>query len=110
MLPWSYSATAFRSRVTRLIKYLGLIFCPNKFYHLRDRFLFKFILLRHICVGYKKIPFCEQLSFNPFVRTFVQFTIFVLTWYNFTPYYMILTILIPAWVFQPWSILFRCII
>ena len=52
--------------------------------HLCDRFVFKFILLRHMYVGYTNISFCQWLNSNPFSRTFVHFTIVVLTWYDFT--------------------------
>ena len=52
--------------------------------HLRNRFISKFILLRHVYVGYSNISFRERLSFNTFSHTFVHFTIAVLTWYDFT--------------------------
>ena len=54
--------------------------------YLCDCFLFKFVLLLHIYVGYTKISFCELLNFNTFSRTFVHFIIVILTWYDFRPY------------------------
>ena len=60
------------------------LFFPIKFYHFRDRFLLKFILLHDIYVGYTKISFCDKLIFNHFCRTFVYFTIVDFTWYDFT--------------------------
>ena len=44
--------------------------------------LFKFTLvffMRHILVGRTNISFCERLNFNPFMRTFVHFTIVFFT-------------------------------
>ena len=79
------------------------------FDHLRDRFLFKFILLHHIYVGYTNIYFYEQLTFNPFCYTFVKFTIVVLTWYDFTSYSIVLPMSISVQVIQPGSICFRYI-
>ena len=64
----SMPLAAFSSRVTRLIRCLGLIWFPFNFdNHLRACLLFKFILLLHIYVGYTNMSFCEWLSFNPLV-------------------------------------------
>ena len=57
---------------------------------LRDRLLFKFILLHQNYVGYTNMFFCEKLGFNTFSHTFVNFTIVILTWYNFTSYSIVL--------------------
>ena len=51
------------------------------------RLIFKFSLLHHILVGHTNIFFCELLKSNPFMRTFIKFTIVVLIWYDFTIYY-----------------------
>ena len=41
--------------------------------------------------------------------TFVNFTIVILTWYDITPYSLVLPMSISAQIFWPWSIYFRCI-
>ena len=90
---------------------MGLIFSLSIFEnHLRDILLFKFILLRHIHIGYNNIYLRERLSFNTFIRTFVHSTIVALTWYSFTSYDIVLPTSISALVFQPGSICFRYII
>ena len=87
----SMPLTVFNSRVTKLIKCLGLLLFPFKFDNqLCDLFLFKFIVLRHMYVGYTNKFFCEQLSVNTFSHTFVHFTIVLLTSYDFTSYYIVL--------------------
>ena len=62
-------------------------------------FMFKFVLFNHILVGYTNISFCERFNFNPFIHTFVYFTIIVLTWYYFTSHSIVLTKSISDWVF-----------
>ena len=57
---------------------------------LRDRFLFKFVLLLYIIIGFTKIFFWQRLKFNPFMNNFVHFTILILTWCNLTSYYIVL--------------------
>ena len=101
----------FSSRVTRIIRCLGLILCLFKSdIHLRDRFLFKFILLRHMYVGYTNSSFFKRLSSNPFSCTFIHFTIVVLNWYDFRSYYIVLPTSISARGFHTLIICFRCII
>ena len=78
--------------------------------HLRDRFIFKFVLVRQILVGYTNVYFCERLNFNPFSCTFVHFNIVVLTWHDFTPYFIVFTMSISARVFHTFIMCFRCII
>ena len=77
---------------------------------LRDCFTYKFVLLRHILVGYTNVYFCDKLNFNTFSRTFVHFTIFVLTWNDFTSYSILLSMSISARAFHTLSMCFRCII
>ena len=72
--------------------------------------IFKFVLLRHILIGHTNISFCVRLNFNPFIPTFVHFTIVVLTWYDFTTYSIVLPMYISAWVFHTLKFYFRCII
>ena len=55
-----------------------------------------FNLLRHISVVLAKTSFCDCLSYNPFNRTFVLFTTVFLTWYDLSPYSIVLPILISA--------------
>ena len=93
----------FISRVARYVTCLRLIFWPIKFYHLCDRFLFKFFSLCHIYVGCTNISFYERLSFNNICCTSVHFNIVVLTWYDFTSYSIVLPMLISTRVFRPWS-------
>ena len=90
ILPQQYTASYFSMRVTRFIKFLGFIFCLITFDHLRNHFLFKFILFCHVYIGYTNISFYEQLIFNTFCCTFLYFTIVVLNWYDFTSYSIVL--------------------
>ena len=69
-----------------------------------------FNLLRHIYIGFTNMYLCERLSYNPFNRTYVIFTIVFLTLYDLTPYYTVLPLSISSLVFRIWSICFRCII
>ena len=73
---------------------------------LHDSFLFNFVLLSRILVGYTNIYLCELLNFNPFSRNFLNFTIFVLTWYHFTSYSIVLPTSISDWVFSHFEHLF----
>ena len=63
-----------------------------------------FLKLHHIIVRYTKISFYERLKFNPLSSTLVNLTIFVLTWYDFTSFYIVLLVSISDWVFQTLSI------
>ena len=74
-----------------------------------DLFIFKFALLRHIIVGYTNIDLYERLNFDPFIHTFVHFTIVVLNWCYFTSYSIVLLMSVSYRLFQPCSICFRCI-
>ena len=82
-----------------LVRRLGILVCmsqgslyvwylyipPFKFEsHLHYCFLFKFVLLCHILVGYTNIFLCERLIFNLFSHTFVHLTIVVLNSYDST--------------------------
>ena len=69
-----------------------------------------FNLLCHIYIGFTNVSFCERLSYNPFNRTSVLFTIVFLTWYETKSYYIVLPISISALIFQFWSLYFWCII
>ena len=60
--------------------------------------------MRHILVGHTNISFCERLNFNTFMRTFLNFTIVILTWYDFTSYSIVLPMSISAQVFYVLSI------
>ena len=42
----------------------------------------------------------ERLSYNPFNRTFVLFSIVFLTWYDLTSYSIVLSMSISALVFR----------
>ena len=75
---------AFSSRVFGVFEVRDLHFDHSNWNRLRDRFIFKIILLRHILVGDTNLFLCERLNFNPFMRTFVNFTIYVFTWHDFT--------------------------
>ena len=77
---------------------------------LRDCFIFKFVLLRHIIVGNTNVFFRERLDFNPFIFTFVHFTVVVFIWYYFTSYSIILPMYISARVFDTLKVYFRCFI
>ena len=65
---------------------------------------------RNLFVGFTNILFCERLSFNLFSRTFVNFTIALLIWYDFTSYSIVLPMPIYAFLFRLWGICFRSII
>ena len=76
-----------------------------------DYVLASLISLTYFCqiyVGFTNILFCEKLSFNPFIRTFVHFTIVLLTWYYFTSYSILLPMSISALVFRLGGICLRC--
>ena len=73
-------------------------------------FIFKFVLLSHILVVHTNIFFCERLNFNPLMHNFVNFTIVVLTWYDFTPYSILLPMSIYSQIFHTLRIYFRCVI
>ena len=73
-------------------------------------FLRRFNLLRHIYVGFTNISFYEHLNYNPFIRTSIILNIVFLTWYDLTPYSLVLPISISALVFRLRSISFSCII
>ena len=88
----------------------NLIFHIQIWNRLRDCFLFKFILLRHICVGYTNTSFCDKLSFNPFSCTILYFDILFLTWYDFTSYSIELSMSVSDLFFHSLRICFRCII
>ena len=45
------------------------------------------------------MSFCKNLSYNPFTRTSIIFTIVFLTWYDLTPY----SILLPITISVTWS-------
>ena len=86
------------------------IFPIQILHRLRDRFFYKFLLLRQIYIGYTNISFCEKLSFNTFSCTFVHFTIIIFSWYDFTSYSILLRMSISARFFHTFSICLRCII
>ena len=96
--------------VTSVFEVQGLHFSIKILNCLHDRFLFKFVLFHHVLVGHNKISLCDQLKFNIFMRTFVYFTIVVLTWYDFKSYSIVLLMYISAQVFHTLSIYFRCIV
>ena len=101
----------FSSWITKIIRCIVHKFYPFQFEsHLNDWLLFQFILLCHIHVDYTNIYFCEWLNFNTLSRTFIYCTIVIFTWYDFTPYYIVLPTSISDWYFQPGSICFWCII
>ena len=56
-------------------------------------------IMSHTCWPCQHI-FCERLNFNTFMRTFIHFTIVVLTFYDFTSYFILLPISISARVFM----------
>ena len=100
----------FSLRVTSVFEVQDLHFSIKIWNRLHDFFLFKFVLFHHILVGHTNISFCERLKLNIFMRTFVYFTIVVLTWYDFKSYSIVLPVYISAQVFHTLSIYFRCII
>ena len=59
--------------------------------HLTEFVLFEILSLHHIPVRYTNVSFMNNLYFHDFGHTYLQFTMDVLTWYNFTPYSIILT-------------------
>ena len=77
--------TDFSSRVFSIFEVWDLHIAYTNLNRLCDWLIFKFDLLHHILVGHTNISFYERLNFNPFMRTFVHFTIAVLTWYDFIP-------------------------
>ena len=77
-----------------------LYFTCSNLNQLCDRLLVKLVLLRHINVGYTNIFFCGWLRSNNFCCTFASFTIVILTWYDITPYSIVLPKSISAWVFN----------
>ena len=85
MLPVDFSSLVFSVFEVR-----DLHIAYSNWNCLSDCLIFKFGLLRHIIVGHTSNFFCERLNFNPFSQAFVQFTIVVLTWYDFTLYSKVL--------------------
>ena len=100
----------FSSRILSVFEVQDLHIAYSNRNWLRYWFIFRFVLLGHIPVGHTNIFFCGRLNFNPFSHTFVNFTIFILTWYDFTSYYILLTMSISSQVFHNLSIHCRCII
>ena len=72
------------------VRYLH--FAYSKWNRLNNQFIFKFVSLHQIPVENTNITFFDQLNSNPFMRNFVNFTIVVLTWYDFTSYTKVLLI------------------
>ena len=80
---------------------------PLAAFSLLHIYLFK---LRHILIGHTKICFCEMLTFNHFLHTFVHFNIVVLNRYDFISYSVVLPMSISARFFHALIIYCRCII
>ena len=90
----------FSLRVFSVFEVRDLHFSYSIWNRLRGRFVLKFVLLRHILVGDTDFYFYERLKLNPFSCTFVYFTIVIFTWYDFTSYYIVLSIYISDRLFD----------
>ena len=108
---------------TSVVFHSHILVCPSQVYlrswtysfpiqiwnFLHDCLLCKLVLLRHIIIGHANITFCERLNSNPFIRTFVHFTIFVLNWHDFISYSIVLPMSISDRVFHSLNI-FLCVL
>ena len=74
------------------------------------RLIFQFILLHHILIGPTNTSFSDRLNLNPFICTFSNLNIVVLTWYDITSYSIVLPMSIYPRLIYSLSIYFRCII
>ena len=102
--------TAFSLHVYIVLEVWDLHIVYSNRKRLRDCFIFKFVLLRHILIVHTNNFFCERLNFNPLIRIFLHFTIVVLTWYDLTSYYIVLPMSIYARILHALIIYCRCIV